>query len=51
VSYRQDWFKTTGARYQTRINVLLRAYMEENQIQNVQSKAGMQPTLPAFDNS
>ena len=28
-----DWFKNQGRGYQTRINILLRAYMEEHQAQ------------------
>ena len=33
-----EWFKQQGQGYQTRINVLLRAYMEEHQAQTKQSK-------------
>ena len=35
-----EWFKKQGRGYQTRINVLLRAYMEEHQAQAVRSKLG-----------
>jgi len=35
-----DWFKKQGRGYQTRINVLLRAYMEEHQAQSTRSKPG-----------
>ena len=35
-----DWFKKQGRGYQTRINVLLRAYMEEHQAQAKHSKLG-----------
>ena len=35
-----DWFKKQGRGYQTRINVLLRAYMEEHQAQAKRSKLG-----------
>jgi uncharacterized protein (DUF4415 family) len=35
-----DWFKKQGRGYQTRINVLLRAYMEEHQARAVRSKLG-----------
>jgi uncharacterized protein (DUF4415 family) len=34
-----EWFKGTGKGYQTRINTLLRTYMEESQISNHQSEA------------
>ena len=35
-----EWFKQQGRGYQTRINVLLRAYMEEHQAQAKPSKLG-----------
>jgi uncharacterized protein (DUF4415 family) len=35
-----DWFKKQGRGYQTRINVLLRAYMEEHQAQARRSRLG-----------
>ena len=35
-----EWFKKQGRGYQTRINVLLRAYMEEHQAQAARSKLG-----------
>ena len=34
-----DWFKQQGRGYQTRINALLRAYMEENKAQAARSQA------------
>ncbi len=34
-----DWFKEQGAGYQTRINALLRAYMEEHKAQTTNPKA------------
>ena len=34
-----EWFKGTGKGYQTRINTLLRTYMEESQISNHQREA------------
>jgi len=33
-----EWFKKQGRGYQTRINLLLRAYMEENQARSRQTK-------------
>jgi len=35
-----EWFKKQGRGYQTRINVLLRAYMDEHQAQVARSKLG-----------
>ncbi len=35
-----EWFKKQGRGYQTRINILLRAYMEEHQAQAARSKPG-----------
>jgi uncharacterized protein (DUF4415 family) len=34
-----EWFKSTGKGYQTRINTLLRTYMEESQNSSHQSEA------------
>jgi len=34
-----EWFKGTGKGYQTRINTLLRTYMEESQSSSLQRKA------------
>jgi uncharacterized protein (DUF4415 family) len=35
-----DWFKRQGRGYQTRINLLLRAYMKEHQAQTKRARLG-----------